>query len=560
MPAPMMSTMRTARLLPFLTAALAATFLSLAGCDGKPEEPAGPAAGGAAETPRRGGTVVLGWTAEPASINEAISPASTVTDEVLFRMFLHLVEEQPDFERHPPTFAPQLAQSYEWSADHKALTFHLRRDAVWSDGVPITAEDVRWSWQVYTHPEVAWDSSFMKEGIKDVEVVDPHTVRFHYDRVYAKQLLDANEGVILPKHAWGKLPFAQWRESNDWFRQNAVFSGPFVLDSWTPQQEIVLRRNERYFEKDRPYLDRVVFRIIPDASSLMAQFFAHQLDFVPQIVNPADARRVAADPDLELVGYWFRLAVAVSWNLENPLFADSDVRRALTLAMDRQAMVDTLWGEFARVGDSPIVANVWAHDPELDPWPYDPAEASRILAAKGWKDGDGDGVLDRGGKPFSFVLTSNAGNQSRNDAAVMIQEQLKRIGVRVEPRILEFNTLLDDADTGRYEATIIGLGMDTSLDLTGYLHSKAIDEGSNYPRYRNSEIDRLIDRSMAYPDIQEAAADLHRIQQLAHRDLPYTFLWESQRLVGFNRRVRGAEPNLLFTLFNLDEWWVLPRS
>jgi ABC-type transport system substrate-binding protein len=182
--------MRTARLVLLLTAPFLAAFLILAACGGKPEETA--VAPGATEPPRRGGSVVLGWTAEPASVNEVISASSVVTDEVLFRMFLHLVEEQPDFEEHPPTFAPQLARSYEWSADHKALTFHLRDDAVWSDGVPITAEDVRWTWQAQTNPEVGWDSSFMKEGIKDVEVVDSHTVRFHYDRVYSKQLLDAN--------------------------------------------------------------------------------------------------------------------------------------------------------------------------------------------------------------------------------------------------------------------------------------------------------------------------------------------------------------------------------
>lgn len=562
MPALTQSTMRTARLArsltaPFLALALS---LSLAGCGGPREEtPDGPEQQ-AAETPRRGGTAVLGMITEPASINELLSPSSIVTDEVLLRMFLRLVEEQPDFEEHPPTFAPMLAESYEWSADHKVLTFHLRKDAVWSDGVPITAEDVRWTWQAQISPDVAWDSSHMKDNIADVEVVDPHTVRFHFKRVDAKQLTDANEGVILPRHAWSKLPFSKWRENGEWFQRNLVVSGPFTLESWTPQQELVLRRNEHFYDKDLPYLDRAVIRVIPDAGSLMAQLFANQLDFVPQIINPADARRVAADPDLRLVGYWFRQAVNVTWNVENPLFADRDVRRALTLGMDRQAMVDTLWGEFGRVADSPIVANVWAHDPKLAPWPYDPAEASRILAAKGWKDTDGDGILDRDGKPFSFVLTSNAGNQSRNDAAVMIQDQLKKIGVRVEPRVIEFNKQLDDADSGAFEATIIGMGMDTSLDLTAYFHSKAIETGSNYPRYRNPEVDALIDRSVSYPDIRQAEADLHRIQQLVHQDLPYTFLWESQRLVGFNRRVQGAKPNLLFTLFNLEEWWVRPRS
>ncbi|HEX2643429.1 MAG TPA: ABC transporter substrate-binding protein [Thermoanaerobaculia bacterium] len=549
------------RAMRLLAVSFLAALLGLAACTDKPEKAGGTdsVATSATSTPQRGGSVILGWTAEPGSANEVLAGSTAVTDEVLGRVFLHLVEEQPDFEEHPPTFAPQLARSYEWSADHKTLTFHLRDDVVWTDGVPVTAEDVRWTWQAQTSPEVAWPSSFMKESITDVEVVDPHTVRFHFSHAYAKQLLDVNEGAIIPKHAWSKLPFSKWRESADWFRQHAVSNGPFFIASWTPQQEIVLERNPTYFEKDLPHLDRVVIRIVPDQASLMTQFFNGDIDFLPQIGSPADARRVAADPDLELISFWYRVTVAVAWNLKNPLFSDPDVRRALTLAIDRQTVVDTLYGDLGRVADSPIVTNVWAHDRSLKPWPYDPAEAGRILAAKGWKDTDGDGILDRGGKPFSFVLTSNAGNQARNDAAVMIQSQLKKVGIRVEPRVLEFNTQVEDADAGRFDATIAGLGMDTSLDLTGYFHTKAIDDGSNYPQYSNPEMDQLIDRAMARPDIAQSVDDLHRIQQIAHRDLPYTLLWESKRLNAVNRRVQNVKPNVLFSLFNLKEWWVRPR-
>ncbi len=178
--------------------------------------------------PRRGGTVVTGWTAEPRRGQRLILPASQMNSEVQYRMFLHLVEEQPDFQDHPPTFKPLLAKSYEWSADHKILTFRLREDVVWSDGVPVTAEDVRWTWQAQIHPDVAWEGADSKRWITDVEVVDPHTVRFHFERAYAKQLLDANECPILPKHAWEKLPFSQWRQNNDWFRQHLVVDGPFT--------------------------------------------------------------------------------------------------------------------------------------------------------------------------------------------------------------------------------------------------------------------------------------------------------------------------------------------
>jgi peptide/nickel transport system substrate-binding protein len=542
-------------LLPLLAAVL------LAGCGRREDEH--PAAATGSGTPRRGGSITTAVIAEPGGLNEYTTPSSLASDEVLFTVFRHLVQEQPDFSEHPPTFAPELATSYDWSSDHKTLTFHLRENAMWSDGVPITAEDVRWTWQAQIDPAVAWDNSFMKREIRDVEVVDPHTVRFHFNRAYAKQLADANEGTILPKHAWEKIPFAEWRQRNDWFKQNAVFSGPFVVASWKTQQELVLRRNERFYEKDRPYLDQVVMRVTLDPGTALLQLLNGEVEFYGQI-PPGDAPKIKTSPRLNLVSYWSNLYVFVSWNNDDPLFADRDVRRALTMGIDRQAIVDTILGSYGRVAVSPIISSVWAHDRNLKAIPYDPAEARRILESKGWKDSDGDGVLDRGGKPFAFELSSNAGNQQRADAAVMIQQQLKKVGVQAVPRTLEFNTLVDQANKGKIAALIIGLSLDTSLDLTGNFHSSQIpspsNEGSNFERYRNPEVDRLIDEIAATPDILSARPKLEQLQQILYRDQPVTLLWESQRLSPISKRIHDAKPNALRSLFNLKDWWVEPRS
>jgi peptide/nickel transport system substrate-binding protein len=552
---------RSARTAVLLAASLFA--LVLAGCGGPGEKggetpPAQASQANQANTrPQRGGTAVVSWISAPIGINEVTADDSAITTELIRQLFLHLVEEQPDFETHPPTLSPQLASSFDWSPDHKTLTFHLREDVVWSDGVPVTADDVRWTWQAQVHPDVAWNSAYMKDHITDVEVVDPHTVRFHFTHPYAKQILDANEGGILPKHAWEKLPFSKWRESSDWFLQNLVVDGPFKVASWQPGQDVVLARNERYYRKDRPWLDKVVIRNTPDAASQITQLFSGDSDFVSQ-VQPGDIERIEADPRLDLIRYWFRSFMSVVWNIRDPRFADADVRRALTLAIDRQTIVDTLFpGGMGRVAVSPIVQGVWASDRTLKPLPYDPAQARRILEARGWKDTDGDGVLDKGGKPFSFVLLTNAGNQQRNDAAVMIQDQLRKVGIRVEPRVVEFNSMLVSATHGSFETMIFGFVIDTSLDMTGQFGSKSTQKG-NFGAYKNPEFDRLMAEAMSKPDIRDAKPLLDRIQQIIHHDQPVTFLWESQRLSAVNRRLHDVKPNVLFSLFNLEDWWVEP--
>jgi peptide/nickel transport system substrate-binding protein len=234
------------------------------------------------------------------------------------------------------------------------------------------------------------------------------------------------------------------------------------------------------------------------------------------------------------------------------------VRRALTLAIDRKSLVETLWGPYARVAVSPVGGSMWAHDPTLLPLPYDPAEARRLLAAHGFADRDGDGVLDRGGKPFSFELITNAGNAQRIDALVIIQEQLKRVGIRALPRQVEFNSLSAQILAGDFDALLFGTTIDTGIDLTRQLGSPAVGGEPNFSRYRSAEMDRLLRQSLERTDFEHAQPDFIAIQRLQQRDQPYTSLWESKRFHAISSKVHGAEPNVLLSLFNLEDWWVAP--
>jgi len=499
-------------------------------------------------------TVAVGATISDLSgVNELLAADIQFTTDILDQLFVQLLSEQADFTEHPPTFAPELALGYDWSEDHRGLTFHLREDAVWSDGVPITAEDVRWTWQAQTSPEIAWTYADMKDAITDVEVVDAHTVRFHFREAYSTQLLDAIEGKILPKHAWEQIPFSAWRQRADWFRDHLVTSGPFVLGAWRPGEEIVLERNERYFDRTKPKLDRVVFRIAPDAAGHTEQLLAGTLDFACGI-TPADALRIAPRQDLRVVAFDNRQYDFVCWNTLRPPFDDADIRRALTLAIDRQALVDTLFKTYARVASSPIPSTFWAHDPNLRPLPYDPAEARRILAMKGFSDSDGDGIVERQGRPFSFELTTNSSNRNRSAAVVMIQEQLRKVGIAATARTIEIHALSDANRKHDFDATISGWAIDTTLDLTPYFHSSESAGGYNIGSYQSLEADRLLEAARRAETPQAALPDLLRLQQVLHADQPFTFLWEPQRLCGVRADLIDVQPNAISAYFNLPDW------
>jgi len=544
-----------------LTAILSITLLLSAcnGCSSEPSEAPPAEALQIPETPLSGGTLILGYNSDIPGINEVATGSSQATTEILSRMFIRLMDEQPDFQKKPPSFSPRLAESYEWSEDHLVLTFTLRRDAVWSDGVPITAEDVRWTWEAQTNPEVAWDSVAMKESISRVEVLDPHKVAFHFTHSYPGQMVHATEGGILPKHAWSKLPFSQWRKGGQWFVDNLVVSGPFTLESWKPQEEIVLKRNESYYEEGVPYVDRAVLRIIPDMASQLTQLRSGALDYVRQV--PAESvKELEGDSATKLVTYWPPQFGTVIWNLRNPLFKDGRVRRALALALDRQTIVDTIWQGQAKSADSPIISTVWGHDPDLEPLGFDPATAKALLAEEGWADTDGDGLLDKEGQTFTFEILANAGNQERIDAAVMVQDQLQRIGVQAQPITLEWNTVDEKMTSGQFEAVIMGLGLETTLDVSAYFATDAIDSQLNFGAYSNPEVDMILDNIRAQLNLEEAIPYFHRLQRILRDEQPQTLLWESKRLVGLSQRVQGANPNPIGTLDGLRYWWLFPQS
>lgn len=505
------------------------------------------------EPARREKSAVASTQVDLVNVNEVLAPATSIQLAVInFALFQPLLEEQADYQKGPPTFKPALAESWAFSEDRKTLTFKLRPNLVWSDGAPITAEDVKFTFEAQTAPEIAWVAAGDKERITQVEVVDPLTVKMTFKEVYPTQLLDANQGVILPKHAWGKIPFKDWRANSDYFRDHLVVSGPFTLEKWEPQQRFVLRRNEKYFAPGLPKLDRITFEIIPEISAQLAQLRAGKVDFV-EFVPYENLSQLEKDPAIKLWPTIPRYFFGILWNTKQTFLEEKGVRQALTLAIDRQSIVDSLFGGYANVSVSPYPSDVWAHHQGLEPWPYDPEKARQQLAALGFQDRDGDGILDRDGKKLSVELLTNSENALRKNIMLIAQEQLKKIGVDATAKALEFNAMLEPLTTQKFGGAVVGLAISTDLNLRHNFHTSGL--GSfNWGAYSNPELDRLIEEAERTMDPAQAKKLYDQIQETLHDEQPVTFTYEAQRLCATTSRLLNVDPNSVSPHAHLRDW------
>ncbi len=502
-------------------------------------------------------TIVIGVLADIQSWNPYLTETK-FSEDLLALVYPSLMVEDVDYRQHPPSFRPALAKSWEFSEDHLDLVLHLDPEARWSDGAPMGAADLLFTWKVQHDPAIGWYGAYTKDFINSMEIIDPHTLRVSFDHVYPYQLMDLNEGLILPAHAWEKIPFGKW-SSVSWL-DKVVAGGPFRPESHLPQQEIRLARNGNDAPGDRTKISHVIWRIIPDQFALVSQLKAGELDFL-NTVPPEDAAFIAADPRYRLVDYPDRGYTHVCWNTRKELFSDRRVRRALGEAINRDQIIATVYHGYAQPAIGPILSTMWAFDHSLKPIPFSPKEARRDLASCGWKDSDGDGFLDRDGRIFEFELLTNAENRMRQDIALLIAEDLKAVGVRVIPRSLEWGSFLRSLQDGRFDAAINRWVEPTQIDLEDLWHTPP--EGapsSNYGGYSNPAVDQLIEQVSAEADFVRQAPLYFRIQRLIVEDQPYVFLAESRRLNAIHRRIKGAVLNDATPYFNLEQWSIDPEA
>jgi peptide/nickel transport system substrate-binding protein len=528
-----------------LLACIALLGLTVAACG--PKEPGRAPAGSAAATPAYGDILVEGSIGDASNLIPLLASDST-SHGIAGLIFNGLIKYDKDIR-----IVGDLAESWEVSKDGLVITFHLRKGVRWHDGRPFTAADVLYTYQVTVDPKTptAYAGDFLK--VKKAEVLDDWTFRATYDKPFAPALMSWSVG-ILPKHL-----LAGKEITTSPLGRRPIGTGPYKFKEWVTGQKIVLVSNPDYFE-GRPYIDGSILRIIPDTATMFLELRANGIDRMG--LTPLQYTRQTENnlfrENFNKYRYLSFAYTYMGYNLKNPLFADKRVRQAIAHAVNRVEIIDGVLLGLGKPATGPYKPGTWAHNPNVRDYPYDPAKAKALLAEAGWKDVNGDGVLEKDGLPFAFEIITNQGNEIRAKCAEIIQRRLAEVGIQVKIRVVEWAAFVKDfINKRKFDATILGWTIPMEPDLYDVWHSsKTGPEELNFISYKNAEVDALIEKGRETFDQSVRKRCYDRIQEIFAEEQPYLFLYVPDALPIVHARFRGVEVAPLGIGHNFIKWYV----
>ncbi|MGE5239755.1 MAG: peptide-binding protein [Chloroflexota bacterium] len=445
-----------------------------------------------------------------------------------------------------------LAESWDVSPDGLRITFHLRKGVKWHDGVEFTSDDVLFTYLSVTNPNVPTPYSSIYGPVERVETPDRYSVRVIYKEPYAPTLESWSMGII-PKHALEGKDLAS-PEVN----RSPVGTGPYTLEEWVTGQKIVLKAFNDYFE-GRPGIDRFIARIIPDTATMFLELKFGGIDYMgltpPQFKLQAQTEfftRYFQKFRYPSFGYTY-----LGYNLLNPLFSNKQVRRAIAHAINKDEIIAGVLLGYGTPCTGPFPPESWAYNPEVTDLAYDPPKALAMLSEMGWKMND-KGILEKNGKPLSFTVLVNQGNEARLKTAQILKEQFKKVGIEMQIKVLEWQAMLHDfIDKKRFEAIIMGWGLSRDPDVYDIWHSSKTKEGEfNFVSYSNEEVDRLLLEGRSTFDIDKRTKIYHRIHEILADDQPYAFLYVPDALPVLSKRFKGVKKAPIGIWYDFIHWHV----
>jgi peptide/nickel transport system substrate-binding protein len=529
--------------------------VALGGCNGEADSAVDRMGGQSGGKPAYGDTFVDALTGNISGLIPNVLTDSA-SFEVGSLIYSGLVTRDKDLN-----IIGELAESWEFSRDCLDLTFRLRRNVRWHDGRPFTADDVVFTYETMINPKTptAYREDF--RAVDTVTAPDPHTLHVRYKRPHAKALQSWGTW-ILPRHVLetyvreGRLREAPQN------RSNPVGTGPYRFSEWKPGEKVVLVANQDYFE-GRPYLSRIVYRIIPSQATIFLELKAKGIDSAgPAGLTALQFKRQTDFPAFRKAYNKFQYQdnsyTYLGFNLSDPRFADRRVRQAFAHAINKRELIDGVRLGLGREATGPYKPGTWAYNPNVRTYPYDMDKARELLAAAGWRTRNADGVLVKDGQPFAFVLRTNQGNDERRKVAEIVQASLKDLGVRVDIQVIEWASFLKEyIKKKRFEAIILGWGIGLDPDQYEVWHSSKMGpDDLNRIGYANPEADEMLEKGRASCVEAERKKYYDRFQEILAEDEPIVFLYFRDALPVVSSRVHGIVPSPNGIRYNFNFWYV----
>ena len=511
----------------------------------------------------KGGTWRHQYSTQPHTLHP-LNATDAYGNRILDQIYESLVQEDVETLE----FIPLLAERWEISQDRRLFTFHLNPAARWQDGKAVTAEDVKFSFDVLRDKALKtrgkWQSYYA--DIEQCEAVDARTVRFTAKRDHFRNFINLGGLRIVPKSG-----FTGADPNETPLTKSPLGSGPYRFEEWNRGTSVILTRDPNYWGRSLPQnlgrfnAGRKLIRFIQADKVALESFKRGDLDLLgltpDQWVNETNGPEFGKDRasgkrfiKIEVRNQAPRGYRYVGYNLSSPLFSDRRARLAMSLLYDRDTFISKFFHGLQVKAVGPFEANSRYSSPGVKPVGFSVPEAIKLLREAGWKDSDGDGLMDKDGVVFRYtVLTADP--ETSVKMLTLAKEAMRRAGVELNIKVVDWTTLLNLIDDYKFDAVMLGWTRDFWPEPTSLWHSRsAVKGGLNLVRYRNPELDRLIDESVKSIPDAERIKHYRRIHEIIAHDQPYTFLLEPDRsLLAFSRSLMQVKP--WYGYFLGDEYW-----
>ncbi|MCB4790930.1 MAG: peptide-binding protein [Elusimicrobia bacterium] len=447
------------------------------------------------------------------------------------------------------TLVGDLAEKWSVSKNGLVLTFYLRKNVLWHDGRPFTAEDVKFTYERLIDPAVKTPYSSDYLIIKEFKIINPYSIVITYKKPFAPALESWGMGII-PKHIFKEGDFNSHPAN-----RNPVGTGPYRFKEWKTDEKIVLEPNANYFE-GKPFLNRYISKVIPDQA---VEFLELRNQNIDEMSLTPDQWK--AYPEFFENYTKFRYPsfayTYLAFNLANPAFQDKKFRQAIAHAINKDDIINGVLLGMGKAATGPFIPESWAYNKRVRDYSFDVKESKRLLNELGWKVTNKNSYLEKDGKILEFTILTNQGNKLRSLTAEIIQAQLKKIGIKVNIRIIEWSSLLHEfIDKRNFEAVILGWSLGRDPDQFSIWHSSQKNDGQyNFVSYANPQVDRLLELGRTVFDIGKRKEIYNKLHEILAGDLPYIFLYYPESLVVVHKRFRGPEVSPIGLGWNFYKWW-----